>query len=61
MASRGQQLKEACRLSEEHLRALEERDAEVSRLTEQRQPPPTTDSAVEVAELKRQLEAALAV
>ena len=61
LASRGQQLEEARRLAEERLRALEERDAEVARLIERQQAPLATDSVGEVAELKRQLEAAQAV
>ena len=36
----------------------EERAAEIARLTAQQQPPPVTDSTVEIAELRRQLEVA---
>ena len=36
----------------------EERAAEIARLATQQQPPPATDSAVEIAELRRQLEVA---
>ena len=34
LASQGQQLKEVCQFAEEHLRALEERDAEAANLME---------------------------
>ena len=53
-----EQLEEARRLAEERLRALEERDAEIARLAVQQQAPPAIGLAAEVAELKRQLEAA---
>ena len=46
-------MEEARRLAKERLHALEERDAEVSRLTVQRQTPPAIDSVAEIAELKR--------
>ena len=36
----------------------EERAAKIARLAVQQQPPPATDSAAEIAELRRQLEAA---
>ena len=52
-----EQLEEVRRLAEERHRALDERDAEIARLAVQQQAPPVIGSAVEVAELKRQLEA----
>ena len=51
----------ARQLAGEHLRSLEERDAEVARLTEQQQAPPMIDSAAEVVELRQQLARAQAV